>query len=466
MSDIYANEIVEEINEIADVLEGKTVVEDKGTFTNPVSKALNRIKNSIAEGGSSLPEITSGDEGKVLTVDDNLSPTWQTVSDGSLPEITSGDEGEVLGLKKNFSTQAVMTVLSEQSVTTDDGYGELVVSQGFAFDDMPDFLDVVFDGTEYTLPIATYERGLYALYGEFDSEDTPLFTTFPLALYIEALYPELMVDPENDGTFAISATGKFHPLINAWFDRGYSYNQSLKVVYEDRVTTELVNDENTAILQNENAFVADVLYVTFEGEEYTCPYNRNVDGYGAGWNHVDGYDWSEYPFFFSSSDFTSLITENAGTFSISISTPSPTIVLSDEFINAIPPVLPELTESDNGKILLGYASDSTDTPSWILSRGYTKSIFTSIDENQNIASIDASELGQNIYGSGGVPVIICVLALTTTPYYTVYRYCGPYSSTNDRYSMSGFIFQTAPQQFAPQFILVDRRTGAITTYTP
>lgn len=92
MSDIYANEIVEELNEINQALQGETV-SDSGVHANPIASALAKIKTNVNGGGSSgggLPSFGTGDEGKALTVEQKTE-TVIIVPEQTVNPTASGD---------------------------------------------------------------------------------------------------------------------------------------------------------------------------------------------------------------------------------------------------------------------------------------------------------------------------------------------------------------------------------------
>ena len=64
---------------------------------------FNRILDLFDEAGGGLPEIDpETDTGKVLSVNDDGEPEWNTPSGGSgLPAVTSADEGKFLVVDSN-----------------------------------------------------------------------------------------------------------------------------------------------------------------------------------------------------------------------------------------------------------------------------------------------------------------------------------------------------------------------------
>lgn len=123
---------------------------------------------------------------------------------------------------------------------------------------------------------------------------------------------------------------KMNKMDNGW---GLQSTQ----LFSETATTVAGEYGNEAVLSYTGAITADVIDITFDGVDYTCPIiNMNVEnqyGYGgvdSSWN----YNFSQYPFAIVVSDSTTyLATQTAGTFNLNVSALS--IETSEAFNSAV-----------------------------------------------------------------------------------------------------------------------------------
>lgn len=115
-------------------------------------------------------------------------------------------------------------------------------------------------------------------------------------------------------------------------------SQELVIIPEQTVTTEenygSIGGELTVADGIEEA--PETLTVTFNGQIYEC--QNNDMSYGAPWDDSlndgnGGIDWSEYPFFISLIDAV-IETESAGTYTVSATTVTENVIVSEGFQKA------------------------------------------------------------------------------------------------------------------------------------
>ena len=114
-------------------------------------------------------------------------------------------------------------------------------------------------------------------------------------------------------------------IANAGGDCGYECEETITLLTEETVTTELEGNEAYGDFSYSQLIDADSITVTFDGVEYECEVNYYDGEYSYGALYDDNlgtYDWSEYPFavssFITDSPHTTLCTQTAGTYTIKI----------------------------------------------------------------------------------------------------------------------------------------------------
>lgn len=127
-------------------------------------------------------------------------------------------------------------------------------------------------------------------------------------------------------------------------DLGYSCSESRQTVFDGEYTTVKEEGSSSATYENimpQTSTVPNILIVTFNGTEYSCPNHDNE--FGAPYSS-DGFDWSSYPFnilFLSLNGKAFLSTENAGTYSVKAEVMAETAETSECFDLAVKSVVGE-----------------------------------------------------------------------------------------------------------------------------
>lgn len=187
--------------------------------------------NQKFSGGSSLPSVTSEDNGDLLSVVDGA---WAKSEPGYRVESTEGTE-----------------IAAEQSVTTVDDsgyvYGPITATWPSEY---PESITVTFNGTEYTLPKNTFEWG--TAYGEYDSNEMSVFTNYPCC--VEIVDGTSLVT-ETPGTYTVKVavegievvpTENFRSAVKACGAPGYDVSEvaGTEIIPEQSVTAEVVTADH------------------------------------------------------------------------------------------------------------------------------------------------------------------------------------------------------------------------------
>ena len=116
-------------------------------------------------------------------------------------------------------------------------------------------------------------------------------------------------------------------------DNGWSVTTSMTTLFEESGTS---SSRGEAILTYSEIISADVLYVTFNGTDYTCPVTEANEVYYYGAFDGSNYDWTTYPFFLRSRDTGNMLVLSEGSeqYTIKVAVQSETVETSKAFDKA------------------------------------------------------------------------------------------------------------------------------------
>ena len=147
---------------------------------NNIEEGIQEALDCCGEGG--LPDVTTADNGKVLTV---VNGEWDKAESQSLPAVTTADNDKTLAVVNgNWAKVEPGYKCSEEEQSTTNYDGSLTTVQRgskyrVTFTPLQpisgDSITVTLNGTDYVLP-----ENQYGGYGEYDGNaDAPIFTTYP-----------------------------------------------------------------------------------------------------------------------------------------------------------------------------------------------------------------------------------------------------------------------------------------------
>lgn len=180
--------------------------------------------------------------------------------------------------------------------------------------------------------------------------------------------------PINWQTGDIITADKLNRCDNGWGIQDIQY-------FNETVTSTIWDGNNSLTFEYTGYINADIIVVTIDGVDYTCSKVSVSRGasYGAQWSDsIPGYDFSEYPFSFTSFEdgYNTGVVHEAGTYTISVS--STVLEVSSDFSNAvnkavvIPDNAPTLIRAYNTSSVTIPAGESRTIDSWTPSIiGYT-----------------------------------------------------------------------------------------------
>lgn len=329
------------------------------------------IQEALAGGGSSLPEVTSADDDKVLTVVDGK---WEKAD-------------------KDFVCEENRSTFIDTSITTTSSgmtaKGNFPNGTPFPFE-VGQTVFVTFNGTEHELvvrksaPDAPVSEllignlgidGFEIAYGINTPSDPPVLRTMLASTYtvkIETL--EITATTTDCFEAAVNSVVKlgykcdgddvetsecFEKAVKSVVDAGYECKETYSTLLEESVTT--VEDqwgENGAELAYSNHIDAPKIRVVFNGVEYDCEeirYGATDSFYGGITESLDA-DFSEYPFYISSafnaetSSYSNfIVTETAGTYDVKIEIPALSATTTECFRTAVKSVV-----GDSGPLYVNF----------------------------------------------------------------------------------------------------------------
>lgn len=120
-------------------------------------------------------------------------------------------------------------------------------------------------------------------------------------------------------------------------DNGWSVESSSTTLCSETVTTAVGQmGLPEAVLSYNSGITADTIIITLNGTDYTCPKQEANGQYFYGGFGAGQPDFSTFPFFlWSNSGTNTLYTENAGTYTIKITSSSTTVETSANFQTAV-----------------------------------------------------------------------------------------------------------------------------------
>ena len=259
---------------------------------------------------------------------------WQTGDTITAEKMNKMDNG--------WSATVTTSTLFDGSCTTElDGdvaYGEIDLDVN-----APDTLVITFNNTEYTCQ--KNDHGDDAYYGELDSEDVAVFTTYPFCVF--AGDPWFLLT-ETAGTYAIKLVAK-----NVAYETSEEFDGvTRKIATEVAETTEVFYGTVETSTSSRNAYYAEIslstgitsaleITVTFPSPigEVTAQ-NNGLGRFGATYDSfTNTWDWSEYTFAVEQNAFTGVTkfwTQTEQTYTdLVISAKFPVMAVDAEFSDAV-----------------------------------------------------------------------------------------------------------------------------------
>ena len=291
--------------------------------------------------GSGLPEVTSDDNGDVLTV---VNGSW----DKAAP--SGGDPGYVV-------TRSATHIVEEQTVTADgEDSAHAEIEQALVPEEEPEHIVVTLDGVEYEVDRVYDDDGGYYYYGDYDCISPP-FTLYLVtqAQSEQGWQPGMSFASSGSHTIKavmtevdVTVTDDFKIGVEA--SEAYGYGQGITDVYVCRdltvTTEETVGDGCHGEFYGLNMQVSSNMpqvSVTFndniEERTYTLDYNPDEFapvGYYGDRTFTDVPFWFRPPY--EMNGYTSpgyLNTSEPGNYTISISYEAESIIPTDKFKTAV-----------------------------------------------------------------------------------------------------------------------------------